>query len=307
MMKATRGGSVVRGSPVWAAGQRADAFRSSTSEVLTPLLFRAGKMLRCRAVLAALACALQMGVLHARSEPVRVRHPEGTLHGFLSLTTEAGQVITTGDLIEVVRGDRVTSRLTFHFKDGSVDDETTVFTQKGVFRLVSDRHIQRGPYFPTQLDMSIDVPKGSVVTKWKDKDGKEQESTEQMKLPPDLYNGLVTPIVKNLSPDAPETRVSMIVSTPKPRVVTLLMRPLGPAPFSLAGFERKGLQYEIKIELGGLVGLIAPVVGKAPPNIYMWIEGGEVPIFLRETGPLFEGGAILSINLIGPSWPEGKR
>jgi hypothetical protein len=275
--------------------------------VFTPLLFRAGKDFRCCSLLAALAWAVQIATLQGRSEPVRVRHPEGTLHGFLSLATDQGQVLADGDLIEVVRGDRVTSRLTFHFKDGSVDDETAVFTQKGVFRLISDHHIQRGPYFPTQLDLSIDVPKGTVVTKWKEKDGKEQESKEQMKLPPDLYNGLVTPVVKNLSPDAAETKVSMVVSTPKPRVATLVMRPLGPAPFSLAGFERKGLQYEIKIELGGIVGLIAPVVGKAPPNIYMWVEGGEVPIFLRETGPLFEGGAILSINLIGPSWPGEKR
>jgi hypothetical protein len=245
--------------------------------------------------------------LSATGETVRVRHREGTLHGFLSLTTEQGEVLAYGDLIEVVRGDRVTSRLTFHFKDGSVDEETTVFTQRGIFRLISDHHIQRGPYFPTQLDMKIDAAKGTVVTKWKEKDGKEQNASQQMKLPPDLYNGMVTPIVKNLGQDASETKVSMIVSTPKPRVVTLVMRPMGTETFSLAGFERKGLQYEIKIELGGIVGLIAPVVGKAPPNIYMWIEGGEVPVFLRETGPLFEGGANLSINLIGPSWPEGKR
>lgn len=270
-------------------------------------LFPAGKRIRCCFALAALACVLQLCASRASSEPIRVRYPEGTLHGFLSLTTDAGQVVASGDLIETVHGDRVTSRLTFHFKDGSLDDETTVFTQRGVFRLISDHHVQRGPYFPTQLDMNIDVPKGLVVTRWKDKDGKQQDSTEKMKFPPDLYNGLVTPVVRNLSPDAPETKVSMIVSTPKPRVVTLIMRPLGPTPFSLAGFERKSLQYEIKIELGGIVGLIAPVVGKAPPNIYMWVERGEVPIFLRETGQLFEGGAILSINLIGPTWSEKNR
>jgi len=264
-------------------------------------------MFRCWTALAALVCLTSIVPLRASGEAIRARYPEGTLHGFLSLTTEQGQVLASGDLIQTVRGDRVTSRLTFRFKDGSLDDETTVFSQRGTFRLISDRHIQSGPYFSTQLDMSIDVPKGTVLTKWKDKDGKEQESTEHMKLPPDLYNGMVTPIVKNLSPDASETKVSMIVSTPKPRVVTLLIRPMGPSPFSLAGFPRKGRQYEIKIELGGIVGLIAPVVGKAPPNIYMWIEGGEVPVFLRETGPLFQGGASLNINLIGPSWPQGER
>jgi hypothetical protein len=258
-------------------------------------------------VCAALVCTAQMMCLRSPAEPVHVRHPEGTLHGFLSLTTEQGQVLANGDLIEIVRGDRVTSRLTFHFKDGSLDDETTVFPQRGTFRLISDHHIQHGPYFPTQLDMNIDVAKGTVVTRSKNKDGKEQVSTENMKLPPDLYNGLVTPVVKNLQTDAPETKVSMIVATPKPRIVTLAMSPLGPAPFSVAGFERKALQYEIKIELGGIVGLIAPVLGKEPPNIYMWIEGGEVPVFLRETGPLFEGGAVLTISLVGPGWPDNKR
>lgn len=297
----------VRAQLMAPCGQRSNALPPSTNAVLRTPLFRAGEKLRCWLVPAALACVLGILTLQGSSEPVKVRHREGTLHGFLSLTTEDGKVIASGDLIEIVRGDRVSSRLTFHFKDGSVDDETTVFTQRGVFRLISDHHIQRGPYFPTQLDMSIDAGKGTVVTRTREKDGKEKTSTEHMRLPPDLYNGLVTPIVKNLSPDSAETKVSMIVSTPKPRVITLVMRPMGTTPFSLAGFERKGLQYEIKIELGGIVGLIAPVVGKAPPDIYMWVEGGEVPVFLRETGPLFEGGAILRINLIGPSWPENNR
>lgn len=241
------------------------------------------------------------------AEPVRVRHPEGTLHGYLSLTTEQGQVVAQGDLINIVHGDRVTARLTFHFKDGSLDDETTVFTQRGVFHLISDHHVQRGPYFPHPLDMTIDVGKGTVTTRTPGKDGKDEIATEHMKMPADLYNGMATPVIKNLSPDAPETKFAMIVSTPKPRLVTLAVSPQTPAKFELAGFSHKALVYEIKIELGGIAGILAPVIGKQPPNIFMWIEGGEVPAFLRETGPLFEGGAVLSITLIGPTWPEGAH
>ncbi|HEY2473095.1 MAG TPA: hypothetical protein VGI45_35270 [Terracidiphilus sp.] len=236
------------------------------------------------------------------AEPIRVKHPEGTLHGFLSITTEEGQVLAQGDLINIVRGDRVTAHLTFHFKDGSIDEETTVFMQRGVFRLISDHHIQRGPYFPHPLDMTIDVQKGLVVTRTTGKDGKDEVATDHMKMPADLYNGLVTPVIKNLNPDAPETKVSMIVPTPKPRLITLAINPQVPGKFELAGSSRKALVYEIKIELGGIAGVIAPVIGKQPPNISMWIESGEVPAFLRETGPIFEGGAVLSINLIGPTW-----
>ena len=229
------------------------------------------------------------------------------MHGFLSLTTGEGHVLAQGDLINVVRGDRVTARLIFHFRDGSLDDETTVFTQRGVFRLISDHHIQRGPYFPHPLDMTIDVRKGIVITRTTGKDGKDDIATDRIKMPADLYNGLVTPAIMNLRPDAPETKISMIVATPKPRLVTLAINPQSPEKFEVAGFSRQALVYEIKIELGGIAGMIAPVIGKQPPNISMWIEGGEVPIFLRETGPISEGGAILSINLIGPTLPQDTR
>jgi len=240
--------------------------------------------------------------LVAAAEPIPVRHPEGTLHGFLALSTQEGQVLADADLIQVVRGGRVTSHVTFHFKDGSLDDETTVYTQRGIFRLISDRHVQKGPYFPKPLDMTIDVEKGTVITRSRGKDGKDDVVTDHIKLPPDLYNGLVPSIVKNLSPDAGETKVSMIIATPKPRLVTLDMMPQAPDTFYLAGIPRKATVYEIKIELNGVGGVIAPVIGKEPPNIFIEILGGEVPAVLRETGPLFEGGAILTISMIGPTW-----
>jgi hypothetical protein len=99
----------------------------------------------------------------------------------------------------------------------------------------------------------------------------------------------------------------MVVATPKPRIVTLAIMPMAPETFYLSGFSRKSSVFEIKIELGGIAGVIAPVIGKQPPNISMEILGGELPAFLRETGPLFEGGAVLTISLVGPTWPPGTR
>jgi hypothetical protein len=82
------------------------------------------------------------------AEPVAVRHREGT-------------AIATGDLIQVPHGDRINSRIVFRFKDGSIDDETTVYSQNGVFRLISDHHVQRGPSFPNPIDMSIEIHRTS--------------------------------------------------------------------------------------------------------------------------------------------------
>src|SRR5438128_1071602 len=80
----------------------------------------------------------------AQTHLVPVRYEEGLVHGFLTLRTTAGTVVANGDLIQVARGDRVTSRLTFHFTDGSVQDETAIFSQRTHFQLTSYRLIQTG-------------------------------------------------------------------------------------------------------------------------------------------------------------------
>jgi hypothetical protein len=250
---------------------------------------------------AILFCALHPG---APAEPIPVRHVEGTVHGFLALRAEGGSALAVGDLFQVVRGDKVTSRLLFRFKDGSVDDETTVFSQRGNFQLITDHHIQKGASFPHPLDLSIDARSGQVTVRSTGKNGKEEVKNEHLDLPPDLANGLITFIVKNIRPDAPETKVSMIVPTPKPRLVKLAVSPTGEESFSLLGSPRKALHYDIKIELGGVAGVVAPVIGKQPPDIQIWIVGGQAPAFVREEGALYEGGPIWRIQLTSPVWPH---
>ncbi|MCU1310394.1 MAG: hypothetical protein JWO20_1519 [Candidatus Angelobacter sp.] len=233
-----------------------------------------------------------------------MRHAEGTVHGFLVLRTKEGRKVAVGDQFQVIRGDKVTSRLLFRFKDGSVDDETAVFSQRGKFQLITDHHIQKGPSFPHPMDLSIDVRRGQVTVRATGKDGKEEVTTEHMDLPPDLANGLVLSIMKNIQPDTPETKLSMVVATPKPRLVKLAISPRGEDPFSLAGSPRKALRYVVKIELGGITGLVAPLIGKEPPDIQVWIIGGEAPAFVREEGPLYEGGPIWNIQLTSPVWSQ---
>ena len=241
------------------------------------------------------------------AEPIPVRHLEGVEHGFLSLSTKEGQVVAVGDLLQNVHGDRVTSHLTFRFKDGSIDDETAIFTQRGNFRLISDRHIQKGRSFPHPLDVAIDVAAGQVTVRSTGKDGKEETKTEHLDLPADLYNGLVTSIAKNVIPANPETTVSMVVATPKPRLIKLAISPGGKETVSIAGFRRQAIKYEIKFELGGVAGVVAPLVGKQPPNVQIWIVGGEIPTFLREEGPLYEGSPSYTILQVGPTWPKASR
>lgn len=236
-----------------------------------------------------------------------MRHLEGSLHGFLALRSKEGRVLAVGDVFQVVRGDRVTSRLLFRFKDGSVDDETAVFSQRGNFQLITDHHIQKGPSFPQPMDLSIDVRSGKITVRSTGKAGKEEVTTEHMDLPPDLVNGLILSIMKNIRPETPETKVSMVVATPKPRLVKVAISPHGEEPFSLVGSRRKAMRFVLKIELGGLAGVVAPLIGKAPPEIQIWIVGGIAPAFVRAEGPLFQGGPVWTIQLTSPIWPNLPR
>src|SRR5258708_740022 len=141
---------------------------------------------------------LQPGRLAA--EPIAVRYPEGTTHGFLALRTLEGKLLATGDLTEVLHGNQVLSHLVFRFKDGSVDDDTTLFSQGRTFRVITDHHIQKGPIFPQPSNVFINASAGQVTVRYKDKD-QEKVVTDHLDLPPDLANGLILNILKNIRPD----------------------------------------------------------------------------------------------------------
>jgi hypothetical protein len=235
---------------------------------------------------------------------VPVRYVQGAFHGFLELRSEDGHVVAVGDSTSVVHGDRVTAETLFRFKDGSVDDETAVFTQHRSFQLISDHHVQKGPAFPHPMDVFIDARSGTVTVHSPGKDGKDEIQTDHLKLPPDLANGMVPQVIESLRSNAPETTVSMVVMTPKPRVVKLVISKIGEDNTTVVGAPRKATHYEIKIDLGGLAGVVAPLIGKAPPNIQLWVIGGNAPTFAREIGPLYSEGPMMTIQLASPAWPE---
>jgi len=239
------------------------------------------------------------------SDSVPVRHKEGTVHGFLAVRTMEGKTIAAGDLIQVVRGDQLVSNLSFHFKDGSVDDETTVFSQDHDFRLVSDHHVQKGPSFPHPMDVSIDASSGQVTVRYSE-DGKEKVETDHLDLQPDLANGLLLDLLKNIPKDAPETKVSYVAATPKPRLVKLSIKPEGEETFWAAGDQHKATRYVVKVELGGVAGVVAPIIGKEPKDTYVWILEGKAPAFVRMEGQFFQGGPIWKIELTSPIWQKSQ-
>jgi hypothetical protein len=143
-------------------------------------------------VLAALAAASSFAPSPARAAPVRVVHSEGLAHGYLALRALDGSPLAEGDLFQHAEGDRVTARLRFQFKDGSLREETTVYTQRGHFRFVSNHVVQKGPAFKTQLESTIDSG-GHVKVRYSEGGGEEKKPA-----PPPLGPRKIADIPKEL-------------------------------------------------------------------------------------------------------------
>src|SRR5438067_487359 len=235
------------------------------------------------------------------AESVPVRHMEGTVHGFLAVRTMQGETIAAGDLLQVVQGDRLVSNLIFHFKDGSVDDETTVFSQHHDFRLISDHHVQKGPSFPHPMDVSIDASSGQVTVRSYE-DGKEKVETDHLDLQPDVANGLLLDLLKNIPPHAPETKVSYVAATPKPRLVKLSIKPEGEETFWAAGV--RGLlrcACALRAFPPGLCSRSRQISRRAaaPGRIGQELGSGERDEAVTNQGSIREAGCFFQISLRG--------
>jgi hypothetical protein len=239
------------------------------------------------------------------AEQIPVRYTEGVTHGFLVLRSQNGDVIADGDLTQVARNGRITDHLVFRFKDGSLHDETTVFSQRGTFRLLSDRVIQKGPSFKHSSDTLIEVSTGQVTIHLTE-DGKEKVVQKRLNLPADVANGLMLTLAKNIRPGITQAKLSMVVGAEKPRVVKLVISAGGEETFSLGTISHKAMHYVVKVEIGGAAGFVAPLVGKEPPDSHIWVSEGEAPTFLGSSGPFYEGGPIWRIELATPKPAESK-
>jgi hypothetical protein len=238
---------------------------------------------------------------HADDQAVKVRYREGSVRGFLVLRNQAGATLASGEFSQVPQGNTIKARMFFRFRDGSLYDETTVYSQRVAFRLISDHLVQRGRSFPNPCDMRIDVRSQSVSMLAPAKDGKAR-GPEHMDLPSDLSNGLLFNLIKNLPTDGPEIKVSYLAPSAKPRLLKFAISLRQEGKFTVAGRSLKAAEWDVKPELGGLAALVAPMIGKQPPDMHVWVAEGGVPAIVRVDTTLYVGGPVWSIQLASPHW-----
>lgn len=257
------------------------------------------RCLRYKGFISLVAIAVFAPSCWAQEQTLKLRHRVGSEHGFFVLRSVAGALLASGELTQIASTDRVKLHVVFHFLDGSLDDETTWFSQEPSFRLIRDRHIQRGPSFPHPSDVTIDADRQQVSVRDLSKGG-NRVKTEHMDLPPDLANGIVFTLIQDLQAGDP-MEVPYLALSPK-RMVRLAIAKAGEEQFKVGGRPYKAVKYDVKVHIGGIAGVVAPMIGKQPPDDYVWVSDSKVPVIVRIDAAMYPEGPIWSVRLASPTW-----
>ena len=254
--------------------------------------------MRCPLAVVVLVVAL---AVPAAAEPVRVRHPEGTSHGFVVVQDAGGKTIAHGELTQWPERRAMENRLVIRFNDGSLYDETVRFSHHPTFRLLKYHQIQRGPSFTETTDFEFDSSGRYRVRRKPSPDEDEQIASGTTTIPEDVYNGMTSTILKNLKPGAAATW-HFLAFTPDPQVLEMHATPDGTERYTAGAITGSATRYRLKPQVTGLTGVVATVAGKQPEPVRMWIATGKAPTFLRFEGQLYNDGPTWRIALGAPRW-----
>ncbi len=181
----------------------------------------------------------------AAADPVTVRFPEGETHGFLVLRSLQGQILAYGELTALAHGDRMESRFTWRFRDGSFQDEFITYLQRPVLKLLSYKQIQRGPSFPADIEVAFTRDPNHYELKQREKGKKDtEEFSGTLELPADVYNGMTATLLNNLAKGEIATG-HLVAFTPKPRLVKVTYQPVGEDPV-IIGDSRRGATRRVR-------------------------------------------------------------
>jgi hypothetical protein len=140
----------------------------------------------------------------------------------------------------------------------------------------------------------IDAAHGVVRTK--DESGKASEV--HIEMPADTYNGLAANVLMNLPPGTSQATIAIVIGGARPQLAHLKCTSAGKQAFELGGLRREATEWTVHVELGGVAKVVAPVIGKEPPDYHVLVVGGDDPVFLREEGPLYAGGPIWRVQQV---------
>ena len=243
------------------------------------------------------------------AKPVEVIYPEGVSEGFVTLKTLDGKKLADGELSQVTTGaDRLASRLTFRFSDGSLYDETVTYSQKKHLTMLSYQLTQRGPSFPEPLVVSLNGTTGEYQVRRHEKTPDEKVITGRVDLPSDVYNGMTITVLKNLRGQTGAI-VHMLVFNPEPKLYEVELAPVDEEDTrNTTRKESKAtaIHYSLKPRLGWFTATLARLIGRTPPDYHFWLIKKDAPAFVRFEGSLYAGGPNWRIEQVSPRIKQAR-
>ena len=243
------------------------------------------------------------------AKPIEVIYPEGVSEGFVSLTTLDGKKLADGELSQVTTGaDRLASRLTFRFADGSLYDETVTFSQKKQLAMLSYQLTQRGPSFPEPLSISLNGETGQYQVRRHDKESDDKLITGRIDLPADVYNGLTITVLKNLRGKTGAV-VHMLVFNPEPALYEVELTRVDEDDTrntTRKDTKATAVHYTLKPRLGWFKATLARLLGRTPPDYHFWLIKKDAPAFVRFEGSLYAGGPTWRIEQVSPRVKQAR-
>jgi hypothetical protein len=143
-----------------------------------------------------------------------------------------------------------------------------------------------------------------ATTRTTDKNGKVQVESEHMDLPADLANGFAGTLLLNAPQNTTPFRVGMLVPVGGARLIRLLISRDGDQPFHETGHTLTAIVFRIHPELGGIVGVIARLIGLQSKDVMVWVLEGDDPAVVRIVGQLGGYGPVVNSELGGTSFAK---
>ena len=168
-----------------------------------------------------------------------------------------------------------------------------------MFRLLAYKLIQKGPSFPEASEVSFDRASG----RYRAQTGIDEPVEGTLEMPEDLYNGMTGMLLRNL-PASTTAGGHIYAFTPKPRLLRSTMRPEGEDKYFVGDTSHTATRYLVTMEIGGLTGVVASVLGKDPPDLRFWISTGTRASLLAVPGRDVPEGPDVADRLVSSSLVE---
>ena len=79
----------------------------------------------------------------------------------------------------------------------------------------------------------------------------------------------------------------------------MALRREGEDRVAFAGAPKSAVRLLVDLEIGGVTGVLASLIGKTPPDLRYWLVLGDVPAFVRFEGAMFLNGPVWRVEMAG--------